>query len=84
MPNALDPGPRRAILEAVDALREDSVEALARLVRCPSTLGREASALEEMACLYESLGLQPRRVLTEPAARRPPGLLAAADPLRGS
>src|SRR5687768_7018784 len=56
MPTALDPGARRAILEAVDALREDSVEALARLVRCPSTLGREASALDEMARNYESLG----------------------------
>jgi acetylornithine deacetylase len=67
MPNALDPGARRAILEAVDALREDSVEALARLVRCPSTLGREASALEEMARVYESLGLLPQRVPTVPA-----------------
>ena len=65
--NALDPGARRAILEAVDALREDSVEALARLVRCPSTLGREASALDEMARLYESLGLHPQRVPTVPA-----------------
>ena len=75
--NALDPGARRAILEAVDALREDSVEALARLVRCPSTLGREASALDEMARLYEaSASIRsacrrcPRNSPTTPASRR--------------
>ena len=64
----LDPGARRAILEAADALRDDSVEALARLVRCASTLGKEASALDEMARLYEGLGLRPERVPTVAAA----------------
>jgi hypothetical protein len=54
MPNAHDPGARRAILDAVDSLREESVETLARLVRCPSTLGNEASALDEMARVYEA------------------------------
>ncbi len=34
MPNALDPGARRAILEAVDALRLESVHELSRLVMC--------------------------------------------------
>jgi len=62
----LDPGARRAILEAADGLREEAVEALARLVRCPSTLGQEAGALEEMARAYRALGLEPRHVPTEP------------------
>lgn len=66
MSNDLDPGARRAILEAVDALRDDSIETLKRLVRCPSTLGKEQSALEEMARLYEGMGLAPRRVPTVP------------------
>ncbi len=59
---SLDPGARRAILQAVDALREDAVATLARLVRCPSTLGTDPAALNEMARVYESLGLAPRRV----------------------
>lgn len=64
----LDPGARRAILDAVDALREESVATLARLVRCPSTLGNEQSALNEMARIYEAMGLAPLRVPTDPAA----------------
>ncbi|MBL6079241.1 ArgE/DapE family deacylase [Belnapia sp. T18] len=67
MNGSLDPGARRAILDAVDALREDSIETLKRLVRCPSTLGNEQSALNEMARIYEGLGLAPRRVPTVPA-----------------
>ncbi len=67
MSQTLDPGARRAILDAVDALRDESVEALKRLVRCPSTLGNEQSALNEMARIYEGLGLAPRRVPTVPA-----------------
>ena len=59
---ALDPGARRAILDACDALRADSVATLERLVRCASTLGNEGTALEEMARNYEALGLAPRRV----------------------
>ncbi|PWS36693.1 peptidase M20 [Falsiroseomonas bella] len=61
----LDPGARRAILESCDALREESVRLLERLVRCPSTLGNEASALNEMARIYEGLGLAPQRVPVE-------------------
>jgi acetylornithine deacetylase len=67
MTETLDPGARRAILEAVDALRDEGIETLKRLVRCPSTLGHEQSALEEMARIYEGLGLAPRRVPTVPA-----------------
>jgi acetylornithine deacetylase len=65
---ALDPGARRAILEAVDELRAESISMLSRLVRCPSTLGNEASALNEMARIYEGLGLTPQRIPTVPAA----------------
>ncbi len=67
MSQSRDPGARRAILDAVDALREESVETLKRLVRCPSTLGNEQSALNEMARIYEGIGLVPRRVPTVPA-----------------
>ena len=65
MTEPLDPGARRAILDAVDALRDDAVLMLERLVRCPSTLGNEQSALNEMARIYEGIGLVPRRVPTE-------------------
>ena len=66
MTETLDPGARRAILEAVDALRDEGIETLKRLVRCPSTLGNEQSALAEMVRVYEDLGLAPRRVPTVP------------------
>ncbi len=62
----LDPGARGAILQAVDALRDDATATLMTLVRCPSTLGNEASALNEMARIYEGLGLKLRRVPTVP------------------
>lgn len=66
MTETLDPGARDAILQAVDALRDDAVRMLEALVRCPSTLGNEQSALNEMARIYEGLGLAPRRVPTVP------------------
>lgn len=66
LPSPLDAGARRAILDACDALREESTGALARLVRCASTLGQERPALDEMARIYEGLGLGPRRVPVEP------------------
>ncbi|MBO1079620.1 ArgE/DapE family deacylase [Roseomonas haemaphysalidis] len=64
---ALDPGVRRAIFDAVKALEGESNAALERLVRCPSTLGNEASALDEMARNYEALGLTALRIPTVPA-----------------
>jgi len=64
----LDPGARRAILDACDALRDDGVRMLERLVRCPSTLGNEQSALAEMGRIYEEIGLAPRRVPVDPDA----------------
>jgi acetylornithine deacetylase len=63
-----DQGARRAILDAVTTLQDEAVAALERLVRCPSTLGQEHAALEEMAQLYESLGLDPIRVPVDAAA----------------
>ncbi|WP_368414023.1 ArgE/DapE family deacylase [Falsiroseomonas sp.] len=81
---ALDPGARRAILDACDALRADSVAALDRLVRCASTLGNEASALEEMARNYEALGLTPRRVPVDvEALRAHPGFSPPLIPYAG-
>ncbi len=67
-PSPLDPGARRAILDAVDSLRDDSVSLLSRLVRHRSLLGDEAGCLDEMAGVYEALGLAPRRVPVDVAA----------------
>ncbi|WP_149537592.1 ArgE/DapE family deacylase [Siccirubricoccus phaeus] len=80
----LDQGARRAILEAVDSLREWEVETLSRLVRCPSTLGNEAAALNEMARIYEALGLSPQRVPVEPDRLRDhPGFSPPLIPYAG-
>ena len=46
MSTPLDPGARRAILDAVDTLCDWSVASLERLVRCPSTLGQGAIGVE--------------------------------------
>lgn len=62
----LDPGARRAILQACDSLREDAQAMLMRLTRCPSTLGNEHSALAEMGRIYEGTGLTPQHVPTRP------------------
>ena len=58
----LDPGARRAILDAAASLRDDAVAMLARLVRHRSVLGEEASCLEEMVGIYRDLGLSPWRI----------------------
>lgn len=82
--DTLDPGARRAILDACDALREEGVRVLERLVRCPSTVGNEASALAEMARNYEALGLAPRRVPVEVEALRDhPGFSPPLVPYAG-
>ncbi|WP_207537359.1 ArgE/DapE family deacylase [Sabulicella rubraurantiaca] len=62
----LDPGARRAILESCDALQGETLDWLFRLVRHPSTLGKEQGALAEMERLYRHLGLEPRRIPTVP------------------
>jgi acetylornithine deacetylase len=64
----LDPGAKRAILDAVTALEGAAVDRLAALVRCDSTLGKEAGALDLMAANFESLGLTSRRIPTDPEA----------------
>lgn len=63
----IDPGARRAILQAADSLRGETEAMLARLVRHRSLLGQEAGCLEEMAAIYREIGLSPWRVPTEPA-----------------
>lgn len=63
----IDPGARRAILQAVEGLAERSTTTLARLVAHPSLLGEEASCLTEMEDLYRELGLSPFRVAVDPA-----------------
>ena len=84
MTGSVDPGARRAILEACDALRADSVKMLERLVRCQSTLGNEASALEEMARTYEGIGLVPQRVPVDmDALKTHPGVSPRLIPYAG-
>ncbi len=67
-PETLDPGARRAILQACDALRDEGEQALMGLVRHASTLGKEQGALAAMEAHYRGLGLETRRVPTEIAA----------------
>lgn len=63
----IDPGAERAILQAVEGLKERSTATLARLVRHASLLGQEASCLDEMAALYSEIGLAPERIAVDPA-----------------
>ena len=73
---SLDPGAARAILDACDTLRAEGEAMLMRLTRCPSTLGNEHSALNEMARIYEGLGLAPQRaILFDADGQRLPALL---------
>jgi acetylornithine deacetylase len=58
----LDPGARRAILDAVDSLRGEGTALLRRLVRHRSLLGEEAGCLHEMEAAFAGLGLAPWRV----------------------
>jgi acetylornithine deacetylase len=67
---ALDPGARRAILEAAASLEAETEQVVARLVRHRSVLGEEQSCLAEMAALYQELGLTPFRVPVDVAALR--------------
>ena len=63
----IDPGVRRAILAAVDTLADPAVALLADLTRFPSTLGHEAACLDFCAARFGELGLEVRRVPTEPS-----------------
>ena len=64
----LDPGAHRAILAAVDGLRDDAAALLAQLVRHRSLLGEEAGCLGEMEGVFAGLGLDPWRVPVDAAA----------------
>jgi acetylornithine deacetylase len=59
---ALDPGARRAILEAAASLQAETETLLARMVRHRSVLGREQSCLDDMEAIYRELGHEPFRV----------------------
>jgi acetylornithine deacetylase len=63
---ALDPGIERALLAAVDSLRDAAVDQLAALVRHRSLLGEERSCLDAMAGVFDGLGLAARRVPIDP------------------
>jgi len=69
----IDPGVRRAILDAADSLADDSTALLARLVRHRSLLGEEAGCLDAMAKEFAGLGLTPQRVPvdTDALCKRP-------------
>lgn len=61
-PRPVDPGVRRAILDAVASLAGPAETMLSGLVRHRSVLGAEHGALDAMAAAYEGLDLAPRRV----------------------
>jgi acetylornithine deacetylase len=80
----IDPGARRAILEAADALQPQAVALLQNLVRHKSTLGHEHGALDEMAQVFASLGLQPSRVPVDVnALKHTPGFSPPLIPYEG-
>ena len=79
-----DAGIERALLDAVDSLRDAAVAQLAALVRHRSLLGEEASCLDAMAGVFDGLGLAPRRVPTEPdRLRDKPGFSPPLIPYAG-
>jgi acetylornithine deacetylase len=64
----IDPGAKRAILEAAHGLEAEAEAMLADVVRFPSTLGNEGPCLDHVAGLFGTLGLEVRRIPTDPAA----------------
>ena len=63
----LDPGARRALLQAVDSLQGVATELLSSLVRHRSVLGEEAGCLQAMEDAFATLGLTPQRIPVDPA-----------------
>lgn len=63
----IDPGARRAIIQAAASLAGETEALLMRLVRHRSLLGQEQSCLGEMAEVYSELGLSPFRVKVDAA-----------------
>ncbi len=83
-PASLDPGARRAILEAAASLEADTVALLSRLVRHPSLLGQERSCLDDMEAVYAEAGLAPCRIPVDPEALRDhPGFSPPLIPYEG-
>jgi acetylornithine deacetylase len=64
----IDPGARRAILQAVASLEDESTDLLARLVRHRSVLGQEQSCLEAVEHVFRQIGLHPFPVPVDVAA----------------
>ena len=62
---ALDPGARRAILDAAASLQGETESLLARMVRHRSVLGHEQSCLDDMEAIYGELGHTPFRVAVD-------------------
>jgi acetylornithine deacetylase len=56
---------QKDILDAVDSLQDHSADLLKRLVRHRSILGNEQPCIEEMASMYEALGLAPHFIPIE-------------------
>ncbi len=80
----LDPGARRAILDAAASLEADTIALLERLVRHPSTLGHERSCLDDMEAVYAEAGLAPRRIVVDPEALKDhPGFSPPLIPYEG-
>ena len=80
----LDPGARRAIVQACAELQGEAEQGLMALVRHRSVLGHEASCLDAMAERFAQLGLQTRRVPVDPAAlANAPGFSPPLIPYEG-
>ena len=62
----LDPGAKRAILDACASLEAEATALLGRLVQFDSTLGREGPCLDFVADAFALQGLAVERVPTEP------------------
>ena len=81
---ALDPGARRAVLDAAESLEAETEALLARLVRHRSVLGEEQSCLADMEQVYRELGLNPFRVPVDvEALKHRPGFSPPLIPYAG-
>lgn len=80
----LDPGAKRAILDACASLEAEAAALLGRLVQFDSTLGREGPCLDFVADALALQGLAVRRVPTEPETLRDhPGFSPPLIPYAG-
>lgn len=81
---ALDPGAKRAILDACASLEAEAAALLGRLVQFDSTLGREGQSLDFVADAFALQGLAVQRVPTDPEALKDhPGFSPPLIPYAG-